>query len=66
MCCAISMIRAGSRPARVFVPSVTVIGRSVLSRSVMQGTPSAVVSSCTPALSVSTILAPASRATKSR
>ena len=32
-------------PAMRFVPSETVHGRSVLSRSVMQGTPSTVVSS---------------------
>ena len=42
------------RPTTVFVPSVTVIGRSVLSRSVRHGTPSTVVSSWTPPESVST------------
>ena len=47
-------IRSGSRPTSRFVPSVRVIGRSVLSRSVRQGTPSTVVSSCTPPESVST------------
>ena len=36
---------AGSVPTISFVPSETVTGRSVLSRSVRQGTPSAVVSS---------------------
>ena len=37
-----------------FVPLVTVIGRSVFSRSVRQGTPRAVLSSCAPPESVST------------
>ena len=48
---------AGSVPARRLVPSSTVTGRSVLSRIVMQGTPSAVVSSCRPPLLVSTSVA---------
>ena len=43
-----------ARRARVFVPSSTVTGRSVESRSVKQRTPSADVSSCTPPESVST------------
>ena len=34
-----SAIRAGSRPSSVLVPGSIVIGRSVLSRSVKQGTP---------------------------
>ena len=42
---AAAKIRAGSRPTIVFVPSSTVIGRSVHSRRVRHGTPSAVVSS---------------------
>ena len=50
--------RRGSPPGRCrrskFVPSSHVIGRSVLSRSVRHGTPSAVVSSCRPPESVST------------
>jgi hypothetical protein len=50
----------GSRPSKVFVPCVTVTGRSVLSRSVKHGMPSAVVSSCTPPESVTTAAAPAS------
>ena len=41
----ISARRLGSRPRTTFVPWVTVTGRSVLSRSVKHGTPSAVVSS---------------------
>src|SRR5690606_26303298 len=48
----ISRIRAGSSPSSVFVPSLIVTGRSVLSRSVKQGTPSAVVSSWIPPESV--------------
>src|SRR5438067_2536441 len=44
-------------PARRFVPSVMVTGRSVFSRSVTHGTPSTVVSSCTPPESVSTMRA---------
>ena len=35
----------GLMPPRPFVPSLTVIGRSVLSRTVRQGMPKAVVSS---------------------
>ena len=42
---AASMITWGSFPTIVFVPSVTVIGRSVFSLSVRQGIPNAVVSS---------------------
>ena len=56
----------GSRPSTVFVPSSTVTGRSVRSRSVKHGTPSADVSSCTPPESVSTNRASASSARKSR
>src|SRR5262249_25898610 len=47
-------ISSGRAPRRVFVPSVIVIGRSVESRSVKHGTPSAEVSSCTPPESVNT------------
>ena len=49
-----------------FVPSVIVIGRSVLSRTVKHGTPSAVVSSWMPPESVTTACAPASRSSMSR
>src|SRR4051812_22363848 len=42
---AASRILAGSLPTRMFVPISQVIGRSVLDRSVIQGMPSAVVSS---------------------
>ena len=63
---AAATIRSGSRPTSWFVPSVTVIGRSVLSRRVRHGTPSTVVSSCTPPESVSTSRADACSATKSR
>src|SRR6185503_2443864 len=45
-------IRAGSVPASALVPSSTVSGRSVFSRQVTHGTPSAVVSSCSPPESV--------------
>ena len=41
-----------SSPTNRFVPSVSVIGRSVFSRTVRQGIPIAVVSSCTPPESV--------------
>ena len=58
-------MRSGSRPTSWFVPSVKVIGRSVLSLSVRQGTPSTVVSSCTPPESVRTSRADASSAMKS-
>ena len=44
---AVLTIRSESRPISRFVPSVRVIGRSVLSLSVRHGTPSTVVSSCT-------------------
>ncbi len=47
-------MRLGSVPTTLLVPSVTVIGRSVFSRRVMQGTPSAVASSWMPPESVST------------
>ena len=57
----ISASRAGSSPSTVFVPCVSVTGRSVLSRSVKHGTPSAVVSSWTPPESVTTAAAPACR-----
>jgi hypothetical protein len=50
----------------VLVPCSTVIGRSVFSRSVRQGTPSAVVSSCRPPESVSTSVADFIRPTISR
>ena len=50
----ISASRLGSSPSSVFVPCVTVTGRSVLSRSVKHGTPSTVVSSWTPPESVTT------------
>ncbi len=46
--------RRASRGTSVLVPCSTVIGRSVFSRIVRHGTPSAVVSSCTPPESVST------------
>ena len=48
---------AVSLPTTVLVPCSAVIGRSVFSRKVMQGTPRAVVSSCTPPESVITNLA---------
>src|SRR5439155_516128 len=57
--------RAGSVPTSWFVPISTVTGRSVFSRSVRQGTPSAVVSSWMPPESVSTRRASAIRARKS-
>ena len=41
----ISAIRSGSRPRRVLVPALIVTGRSVFSRSVRHGMPSAVDSS---------------------
>jgi hypothetical protein len=47
-------------------PCSTVIGRSVFSRIVRQGTPSAVVSSCKPPESDSTSRAPVSRPSISR
>ena len=47
-----------SSPTSWLVPSVMVMGRSVLSRSVRQGTPSTVVSSWMPPESVSTSRAP--------
>lgn len=47
-------MRDGSTPTIRLVPWVTVIGRSVFSRSVRQGTPSAVLSSWAPPESVST------------
>src|SRR5207302_10313624 len=56
---------SGSVPATMLVPSSTVIGRSVFSRTVMHGTPSAVVSSCRPPLSVSTNFASFQRLRKS-
>ena len=40
--------RPASKPTTMFVPTVTVTGRSVELRTVRQGTPSQVVSSCTP------------------
>jgi hypothetical protein len=46
--------RSGRVPMTRFVPSLTVAGRSVLSRSVRHGTPRKVVSSCTPPESVRT------------
>lgn len=49
----------GPTPSSLFVPSATVIGRSVLALSVKHGTPSAVVSSCTPPESVRTAAAEA-------
>jgi hypothetical protein len=55
-----------SQPTRVLVPCSTVIGRSVFSRIVRQGTPRAVVSSCRPPESESTSFAPASRPSISR
>src|SRR6266568_1727531 len=54
ICSAQRRIRSGSSPTRRLLPSVTVTGRSVFSRSVMHGTPSTVVSSWTPPESVST------------
>src|SRR6059058_4734281 len=44
--------RETSSPISVFVPSVTVTGRSVFERSVRQGTPSTLVSSWMPPESV--------------
>src|SRR5882672_11377161 len=52
---AAATMRSGSSPTSWFVPCSTVIGRSVFSRSVRQGTPRAVVSSCRPPESVSVI-----------
>src|SRR5207245_6815524 len=49
-----STIRFGSVPITRLVPQVTVAGRSVLSRSVKQGTPRIVVSSWIPPESVRT------------
>jgi hypothetical protein len=59
-------IATDQQPTRVLVPCSTVIGRSVFSRMVRQGTPSAVVSSCRPPESESTSLAPANRPSISR
>ena len=56
----ISTMRLGFNPSTVLVPCSTVTGRSVLSRSVKQGIPRNVVSSCTPPESVSTAAASAS------
>jgi hypothetical protein len=56
---------SGSLPTRVFVPCSTVIGRSVFSLRVRQGTPRAVVSSWRPPLSVSTNAASRQRFKKS-
>lgn len=53
-----SAIREGSSPSSVFVPALTVTGRSVFSRSVKQGIPRYVLSSWIPPESVSA--APAS------
>ena len=44
-------------PAKTLVPSVRVTGRSVFSRTVTQGTPNTVVSSCMPPESVNTSFA---------
>src|SRR5688572_22055600 len=52
----------GGHGTRVFVLSVTVTGRSVVSRTVRHGTPSTVVSSCTPPESVITAAAQSSSA----
>ena len=60
------LINSGSLPTIVLVPSVTVIGRSVFSLSVMQGIPKAVVSSCKPPESVKTNFDSAIKATKSK
>lgn len=60
------MILPGSFPTRILVPSLTVIGRSVLSRSVRQGIPRMVVSSWIPPESVSTSDARDIRRRKSR
>ena len=49
-----SAIRSGASPSRTFVPSSTVTGRSVLSRSVKHGIPRNVVSSWIPPESVRT------------
>lgn len=57
---------AASAPTSVFVPSVIVTGRSVLSRSVKQGTPRTVVSSWIPPESVSTSAAWSMSARNSR
>ena len=50
-----------ARSTRRLVPWVIVTGRSVLGRTVRHGTPSTVVSSCRPPLSVTTRAAPATR-----
>ena len=63
---AAATMACGSMPTRVLVPWSTVIGRSVFSRMVMQGTPSAVVSSWMPPESVSTMRAPDMRPSISR
>ena len=51
------LIAAGSVPINSFVPTVQVSGRSVLSRSVIHGTPITVVSSVIPPESVTTAFA---------
>ncbi len=65
-CRAASRIRARSLPTTWFVPSLTVIGRSVVSRRVRHGIPRTVVSSWMPPESVSTRRAWACSARKSR
>ncbi len=57
---------SGSTPTMRLVPRVTVMGRSVVSRRVRQGTRKAVVSSWMPPESVRTQRAPAMSWTKSR
>ena len=59
-------MRVGSVPTTRFVPLVTVTGLSVDVRSVKQGTPRTVVSSCTPPESVRTSRAFAAKLVKSR
>ena len=57
---------SASSGSNVFVPTSTVLGRSVLGRSVRHGTPSAVVSSWIPPESVTTTAARSMSARKSR
>ena len=59
-------MQSGSSPTRTLVPCSTVTGRSVLLRSVRQGTPRTVVSSWMPPESVSTSRAWATSLRKSR
>src|SRR6185503_6221283 len=57
----ISLGSASSSGTNRLVPQRIVIGRSVVERTVKNGTPSTVVSSCTPPESVTTACAPSTR-----